>query len=70
MGSQSAKKEIKELVREMTRSGWTYEKCRKNSKLRHPSGHIVSFSNTPGAMFAANEIRRDIKRLLARIEGG
>lgn len=55
--------DIKKLVRQLCKEGWSLEITKKHWKIRHPKGRLVSFSATPSDRNAINNFRRDINRV-------
>lgn len=62
-------KELKQLIREKVREGWSW-KVGKHGKLIHPSGHVVGVSLSPSCPFFLEHVKADIKLLERRIATG
>lgn len=59
-------KDINQLVKEMVRTGWCFERGR-HGKLRHPSGvGFITFPKTPSDHRCLLNLRRDIRWLEVR----
>jgi hypothetical protein len=59
-------KDIRDLIREAARRGWTVTHCRSGHlKWRHPKG-VVHSSLTPSDRNATRQIERDLRRVEGR----
>lgn len=56
-------KELKKLVKELLRDGWSIESGTKHLKVRSPGGHLVSMSSSPSCGHAVTNARRDVERI-------
>ena len=56
-------KELKKLVKELLRDGWSLESGKKHTKIRSPHGHLVTLSSSPGCPYAAINARKDVERI-------
>lgn len=56
-------KELKKLVKELLREGWSMESGTKHLKFRSPGGHLLSLSSSPSCPFAATNARKDAERI-------
>lgn len=59
-------KELKKLVKQLLREGWTLETSRKHTKLRSPKGHLVSMSSSPSCPYAFKNVARDVQKIIER----
>lgn len=58
-----ANKDIKNLVKRITKEGWSVELTSGHYKARHPkTKKLVSFSSTPSCPYAIKHILGDMKR--------
>lgn len=63
-------KEVRQLIREMTRKGWAFSRRKSNHvQLTHPSGRFVVTSSTPSDGRTNNNVRAAIRRIEKRMEG-
>ena len=59
-------KELKKLVKQLIRDGWTLETSRKHTKLRSPKGHLVSMSSSPSCPYAFKNVAKDVQKIIER----
>ena len=59
-------KELKKLVKQLLREGWTLETSRKHTKLRSPKGHLVSMSTSPSCPYAFKNVAKDVQKIIER----
>lgn len=59
-------KELKKLVKQLLREGWTLETSRKHTKLRSPKGHLVSMSSSPSCPHAFKHVAKDVQKIIER----
>lgn len=59
-------KELKKLVKQLIRDGWTLETSRKHTKLRSPKAHLVSMSSSPSCPYAFKNVAKDVQKIIER----
>lgn len=62
----SNNKDIAELVRRLTRSGWQYHMGGRHGRLTSPSGRRIPVPCTPSDYRALQNFKRDLRKLLPR----
>lgn len=59
----SSSSDVKRLLKDLVRRGWTVEQGRKHYKCYHPAGGFITVSLTPSCHHALRNIEGDINRL-------
>lgn len=56
-------KDVKQIIRDLRRDGWTVEQGRTHYKAIHPKGGSIAISVSPSDHHAVKNIKGDINRL-------
>ena len=56
-------KDIKRLLKDLARQGWTWHQGRKHIKAYHPKGGFIVMAVSPSCPFAYKNILTEIRKL-------
>ncbi len=60
--STDGQRRLKELFKELQAQNWQIEYTKKHVHVRSPEGQLFTCSNSPRCPFAADNLRRDIRK--------
>jgi hypothetical protein len=56
-------KDIRKLVKDLLREGWSIVSRSKHFKIRSPGGRLVSISSTPSCGYMVENVKRDVQKI-------